>query len=149
MKKTVHENFILKYSVLARKYSTIDVFEMGQKLVDLLFDKLLEAGFFIYDIEKDQEFYSPNFRKFLGFENENDFPNVPESWQKQIHPEDLKTAYGNLTKIMNNKTSTYYQKVRYKTKAGNEVALICSGTPIYNSKNSPIILIGTHKKCQA
>lgn len=140
------ENVVLKVAAYYESHKSSDVIEIGESLVGLGCDELTTGGFWIWDIEKDIEFYSPKFRASLGFKNELDFPSVPTSWQKQINPKDLEIAIDNYNKHLSSKVQhPYYQKVTYTTKIGQEIEVLCSGTIVKNNLKKPIAVIGSHK----
>ena len=46
------------------------------------------SGYWDWNIPANVEYFSPAFKKMFGYEY-HELPNVPESWQKLIFPEDL------------------------------------------------------------
>lgn len=144
--KTVHENIILKSHVILSKSTDKSIFEIGEELIELGADNMVDGGFWILDIENNVEFYSPNFRNVLGFEEEEDFPSVPESWQKHIDKKDLEISFDNYSEhIKTDGKTPYHQIVTYTTKEGNTVKLVCSGNLVKSENGNPKMLIGTHK----
>lgn len=75
-----------------------DVLLIGDELTKSGADSLTDAGFWIWNINSNVEYYSPNFRGVLGFEGEEDFPSVSQSWQNNITNDGLKTAISNFKK---------------------------------------------------
>ena len=139
------ENIIIYLSVFAEKSEINDVLQIGNKLVGKGFDNLTDGGFWIWDINNNIEFYSPNFRKSLGFKGEKDFPSIPTSWQSYIDGNCLTIAISNFNRAVKSKgKEPYYQEVKYTTKKGEELNVLCSGMVI-NENNSPKFLVGTHK----
>lgn len=118
-----------------------DVIELGRELQPM-FDNLFEGGFWIWDIKKNIEYYSPLFRKVLGFKGESDFPNVPASWQKYIHPDGLEEATKAFEAHKRDESNPYHMKVTYNRKTGDRISLICSGT-LVDREN--MIMLGTHE----
>lgn len=144
MKSKTLENIILTVTSLISA-KTGNVLAMGKELLEAEADDLTDGGFWIWNIENNQEFYSPNFRKSLGFEGEHDFPSVSESWQKQILKEDLEIAIKNFKKSYKKpEKHPYYQEVSYYRKDGSVLRVICSGLIIKRNGKSKY-LVGTHK----
>ena len=142
--KIVH-GVILKAAILLNKTIKNDVVAIGNELLAVGSDDLTCGGFWIWGIENGTEFYSPKFREVLGFEGEHDFPNVPESWQKQLSKKEVQGVFETYAK--HEKTGgahPYYQTVTYNKKGGGTLKIICSGTLIRRGKN-PWLLVGTHK----
>jgi PAS domain-containing protein len=132
-------------AVLARHDIDVsDVIALGENLVNYGADNLSNGGFWIMDLNSDVEFYSPNFRKSLGFKGEEDFPNVSLSWQQQIEQSCLDHALKEFNKAYADLDYQYYTPVSYRKKEGGIVDLLCSGTFIKNKKGEIAIMVGSH-----
>jgi len=140
----VHENIVLKLAAIIYIGKFKDVIELGQLLLDEIGDELADGGFWIWDFNSDDEFYSPQFRKSLGFEGEHDFPSKSTSWMNAIDEQDKERAFKNLDKNINNE-GAYYQIVTYTKKNGDPLTLLCSGSLMRDTKGKPLYLFGTHK----
>ena len=142
------EKIILRTVLLHEEFgktNSTDVLEIGEALMKLNTDDIIPAGFWIWDIVNNKEFYSPNFRHVLEFKDETDFPNEVDSWQKQINSLDLEIALENATKTIETKgIHPYFQKVTYNTKTNKKIQVLCSGQLIVID-NECRYLIGTHK----
>ena len=123
---------------------TPDVIQLGNKLVELGIDKITD-GFWIWNTKTNVEYYSPEFRKSLGFDNEQDFPNVPESWQNQIISKDAERGLDAYYKHLEDPDYPYFLDVTYRKKGNKQrVKLICAGTIVNRGDENPIML-GTHE----
>ena len=129
---------------IAADLSGGDIYKMYDLLMKSKIDEIT-FGFWVWDLVKGIELYSPNFRKVLGYEGEHDFPSVPESWQNAIHPEDLLIANENFIDHVESKgEEAYLQKVTYYSKQGHDVDLYCHGK-VYTWKGElPVIAAGVH-----
>jgi len=129
-----------------------------QDLQDLLFRlRILEAGVHegFWDlhigsgktgnIEDDFEYYSPRFKKFLGY-TEEEFPNVAKSWMTAIHPEDREIAAELAVRHMENAENVPYDlEVRYKHKDGHWLWVMCKGRCIFDERGNPVRFVGIHQ----
>ena len=123
-----------------------DPSEIGAILERYQLDKATD-GFWVWNIQTNDEWYSPKFRAVLGFNDEYDFPNDPESWQKAIIPEHLKLAMDQVGEYLKNPIQNpYYLKVTYRRKNGSLINILCDGDIVrYNNETrEPIIMVGTH-----
>ncbi|BBP93345.1 hypothetical protein BsIDN1_69630 [Bacillus safensis] len=78
MKEEELQAFVTRYDLINRA------------LVEAPWDMVVEAG---DPVNPNNEFWwSPQFRKTLGFTDEKDFPNVLSSWSDRLHPEDQEMA---------------------------------------------------------
>ena len=59
---------------------------INEALVEAPWDMTVEQGDPVNP--KNEFWWSPQFRKTLGFKDETDFPNVLSSWRDRLHPED-------------------------------------------------------------
>jgi PAS domain-containing protein len=120
-----------------------------QKMFDLMMKTKLEKysrGFWIWDTQNNVELYSPKFRESLGFEGEEDFPSVPESWMNQIYEESLKLALGTfaLTEKTKGKVK-YIQRVKYYKKDGSSLEVLCHGVVTkWTEDNKVAVMVGVH-----
>ena len=58
--------------------------------------------------------WSPQFRKLLNYKNEEDFPDVAESWINRLHPHDRKRTLAEFEKHIADKTGQYPYDVYYQ-----------------------------------
>jgi PAS domain S-box-containing protein len=123
---------------------------MERKLADqqLVMSDILEStlsGYWDWNIPANVEYFSPAFKKMFGYEY-HELPNVPESWQKLIFPEDLPGVLDVYDKHIQSKgESPFYNEVRYKHKDGSTVWVICAGRVIeWNDDGTPVRMVGCH-----
>lgn len=105
-------------------------------------------GFWIWDIPNNVEIYSPKFRKTLGFKDESDFPNSPESWQNQISRKGKEKAMEAFELHAKSKGKhPYCLPVTYWRKGTGTVDLICHGKIIsWTEDGLPSVMIGVHMR---
>ncbi|GGG01499.1 PAS domain-containing protein [Paenibacillus abyssi] len=89
--------------------------------------------------------YSQQFRKQLGFEDENDFPNVLSSWAGRLHPEDSGRTLQAFADHMNDYTgqTPFDLDYRLAKKNGEYRWYHASGETIRDSKGVPLRVAGT------
>ncbi len=121
-----------------------------QKLADqqLVMSDILEStlsGYWDWNIAANVEYFSPAFKKMLGYEY-HELPNVPETWQKLIFPEDLPGVLEIYDKHVQSKGKVpFYNEVRYKHKDGSTVWVICAGRVIeWDDDGTPVRMVGCH-----
>jgi PAS domain S-box-containing protein len=133
----------LGVSLLSRTIS--NVIEIGRLMFQLGSDKMTDCGYWIWNIDTDECYYSPKFIHCLGYE-ESDFDYNGTVFRKLMKEESLKTAMDktqNLLKL--GKSSTITNTVVYTRKDGKEVTFDCSVTTI--DRNGILsILFGSHEE---
>ena len=75
------------------------------------------VGLWDYDIPSGELWYSARFREMLGYNNEEDYPNVVESWSDGLHPDDRKTTLAAFAAHLEQNVP-YNVEYRLQTKSG-------------------------------
>jgi hypothetical protein len=119
-----------------------DVIALGEEIGPML-DSMFNGGGWI--LKGDKEYYSPNFRRALGFLGEGDFPSVPSSWKKAIRDKDARRALRALEAHKKDPSKPYYLDVTYRKKRGGKVHLICAGAIVNQDDPNEPIMLGTHE----
>lgn len=116
---------------------------INEALVEAPWDMTVEQG---DPVNPQNEFWwSPQFRKTLGFNDENDFPNVMSSWSDRLHPEDKDNAMQAFTDhLMDFSGRTPFDiEYRLQLKSGEYCWFHASGTTKRDSKGAPLRVAGT------
>lgn len=139
------QNKLLALAYKMESIHSTNVLEIGKELVSVGADNLTNGGFWIWDIGTEIEYYSPKFRKSLGFDGESDFPSTPKSWQEYITLDGLKEAVANFEKaIAKDSSHPYSQNVVYRKKNGGHLFVNCSGIVIRDLSRDFTVLVGSH-----
>ena len=116
---------------------------INEALLEAPWDMTVEQG---DPVNPNNEFWwSPQFRKTLGFKDENDFPNVMSSWSDRLHPEDKERALQKFAEhLMDFSGRTPFEEdYRLQLKSGEYVWFHASGTTMRDSKGAPLRVAGT------
>ncbi len=80
--------------------------------------RLIKSGMWsIYYDEKGNRTHvewSDEFRKMLGFQNENEFPNTLKAWSDLLHPDDWAVGYDTIAQVVYDKTGKNVYDVEYR-----------------------------------
>src|SRR5579871_4303797 len=60
--------------------------------------------------------WSHDFRRMLGFEDERDFPNVLDSWASRLHPDDAQPTLDRFAAHLNDRSGRTPYNVTYRLK---------------------------------
>ena len=96
-------------------------------------------------INPDNTFiWSQEFRRMLGFYDENDFPNILSSWSDRLHPEDKeRTLNAFADHLTDHSGRTPYDLVyRLMTKSGEYRSIHAFGTTLRDSMGVPLRVAG-------
>lgn len=121
----------------------IDRFELANEMLsDGLWDMEVIAGDPVN--AKNPFWWSNQFRRLLGFENEHDFPNVLDSWASRLHPEDAEPTTQAFLKHLTDKTgrSGYDVTYRLKMKSGDYRWFRAKGETKRAANGTPLRVVG-------
>ncbi|MDR2569031.1 MAG: PAS domain-containing protein [Oscillospiraceae bacterium] len=110
-----------------------------------LWDMNIIGGDKVNPVNPTNEFiYSQEFRHALGYSDENDFPNVLESWSNLLHPDDKEGILNDFRTHMLDKTGKTPYDVEYRllTKDGEYRYFHASGETIRDTEGNPIHVAG-------
>ncbi|OQW78670.1 MAG: hypothetical protein BVN35_03170 [Proteobacteria bacterium ST_bin11] len=103
------------------------------------------AGYWDWNVSNGTEYFSETFRSMLGYAND-EFPNIPHTWQKLIFKEDLPGVLESFQRhVMSHGEVPYYNEVRYRHKNGSTVLVICAGRVVqWTDNDEPMRMVGCH-----
>ena len=87
-----------------------------------MINKLISSGLWNMDIGPNNEvlaaYWSDDFRKMIGYNDVNDFPNRLESWSELLHPDDKDNTINSFVKTLADRSgkTAYDLEYRLKTK---------------------------------
>ncbi len=129
--------------VTERKETERKLRDQERALSYILEDAL--SGYWDWNIKEGAEYLSPTFKKMFGYDD-HELPNLPETWQKLIFPEDLPGVMESFeAHVRTRGKHPYYNEVRYRHKDGSTVWVICAGRVIeWTDDGAPIRMVGCH-----
>ena len=88
--------------------------------------------------------WTPEFRALLGFESEQEFPNVGGSWLSRVHPDDVEPFNANLGAHLADPSGKTPHDVRYriKHKCGEYRWYQSQGTALRDETGKPVRIVG-------
>ena len=108
----------------------------------------LKSGMWGMEFDENGEMcsveWSPEFRRMIGYTDENDFPNVLESWSDLLHPDDkervLKEYHDTINDYSGNKN--YDVEYRLMTKSGEWRRFHAIGRLLRREDGTPLSYVG-------
>ncbi len=121
-----------------------DRIQEQQYVIQTILENTL-AGYWDWNIPEGTEYMSPAFKKMFGYEND-ELPDIPESWQRLVHPEDMPGVLQTFNEhVGTHGRIPFYNEVRYYHKNGSILWIICSGRVIvWDHSGNPIRMVGCH-----
>lgn len=100
-------------------------------------------GIWDWNLETDEVYFSPQYKKMLGYEDDemdNDF----SEWESKIHPDHLATAQEKVEEYLSGKSDSYEYEFQMKHKSGHYLWILTRGAAIKDSSGKPIRFAGSH-----
>ena len=139
----VHDKIVLKMGVYLFEHKVNDIQQLGDKLLEMGSDELTNGGYWIWDYNTNEVYYSPLFCTSLGFDY-GDFGTSLEGFYNSDE-EMLSKGMKMIGKLIDEHShGCFVNDVIYYSKDDKEVMVECSGTVFYK-EDKPIYVLGTHK----
>ncbi|MGB1111177.1 MAG: PAS domain-containing protein, partial [Gammaproteobacteria bacterium] len=101
-------------------------------------------GLWDWELETNEVFYSPRWKSMLGYE-EDELPNVLDTWASLVHPDDKQLALDKVRDYIDGKADSYEIEMRMRHKDGRDVVVLARALLVRRpSDQKPIRLVGTH-----
>lgn len=114
---------------------------INQVLVEAPWDMTIKDG----DTDNAELWYSTQFRKLLGYENEQDFPNTLESFANSLHPDDKEKVLAQLSASLNDYSgkTPFNMDYRLRKRNGEYRWFHAEGGALRDKNGVPLRLAGT------
>ncbi|OQY26921.1 MAG: hypothetical protein B6244_12135 [Candidatus Cloacimonetes bacterium 4572_55] len=101
-------------------------------------------GLWDWNIQTDEVFFSKQWKKMLGFE-EDEISGNPEEWDKRVHLDDKSKYYEDIHKHIEGKTEIYLNEHRVLCKNNAYKWVLDRGKVVsWTEDGKPLKMIGTH-----
>jgi len=101
-------------------------------------------GVWDWNIQTNEVFYSAQWKKMLGYTNEDIHKNIQE-WQSRIHPDEKEWFENVLKNYLSGLTFKYENKYRIKTKSNDFIWVLDRGKVVeWTTENKPLRMVGIH-----
>ena len=102
------------------------------------------AGLWDWNIKTSEVYFSPAWKKMLGFE-EDEIHGSLEEWERRVHPDDLEQVYKDITAHMEGRSEFYQNEHRVLCKDGSYKWILDRGVIVQKDKDgNPARMIGIH-----
>jgi PAS domain S-box-containing protein len=106
-------------------------------------------GFWDWDLETSEVYYSPRYLEMLGYEAD-ELPQTLSTWYSLIHPEDLPWVSEILKAHFQNSSVRYAFDYRLRTKSGEWKWIADYGkVVVWDNNGKPVRMAGTHRDVDA
>lgn len=100
-------------------------------------------GLWDWNLETNEVYFSPRWKEMLGY-TDDELPNTLDSWEKNVHPDDLEAAEKAVT-LSHEQPGVFYENLhRLHHKNGNWIWVLDRGQTIFNAEGKAIRMVGFH-----
>ena len=100
-------------------------------------------GLWDWDLQTDEIYFSPRWKSMLGYEDD-ELENKLETWQRLVHPLDLKQALSDIEKSHTDPNFEYNTIHRLRHKNGSWVWILDRGQTLFDESGKAIRMVGFH-----
>jgi len=105
--------------------------------------KAANDGLFDWNLETNEIYYAPAWKKMLGYED-HELPNDFSVWENTTDPEDVKKSWEMQQKLITRQIDRFVLEFKMKHKDGHWVNILSRAEAIFNSDRKAIRIVGTH-----
>jgi len=139
-------NFFNKKEVLLKNYKQLKDLKEENDILIKRYKYALEAsqiGIWDWDLKTNEVYFDKNWKEMIGFK-EDELPNLLESWDARVHPDDKDKAIFDIKNNHEKKTKFYKNMHRLKHKNGSWIWIYDKGRTYFDKDGNPIRMIGSH-----
>jgi len=105
--------------------------------------KASSDGLFDWNLETNEIYYAPAWKKMLGYED-HELPNDFSVWETTTDPEDVKKSWEQQQKLISREIDRFMLEFKMKHKEGHWVDILSRAEAIFNDEGKAIRIVGTH-----
>lgn len=105
--------------------------------------KAATDGLYDWNLETNEIYYSPGWKKMLGYE-ENELPNDFSIWETNTDTEDVKKSWELQQKVISKEIDRFVIEFKMRHKQGHWVDILSRAEAIFDENGKAIRLVGTH-----
>lgn len=135
------ELFCLDVNIAEQKILENELKKSGERF--LLAMKATNDGLFDWNLETNEIYFSPGWKRMLGYED-HELPNDFSVWEKTTDPEDVKKSWELQQKLINKQIDRFVTEFKMKHKDGHWVDILSRAEAFFNDEGKAIRMVGTH-----
>ena len=103
----------------------------------------VDDGIFDYDIENGKVFYSPSYKRLLGY-SELEMPPIIDTFRALVHPEDAEAVEVMTQQYFNKEIPQFFTTFRMRHKDGSYRFILARGIAQWDASGRVRRMVGTH-----
>jgi len=109
----------------------------------LLAMKASNDGLFDWNLESNEIYYSPAWKRMIGYED-HELPNNFSIWENFTDPEDVKKSWEMQQKLISKQIDRFVLEFKMKHKDGHWVDILSRAEAIFSDSGQAVRVVGTH-----
>ncbi len=105
--------------------------------------KASSDGLFDWNLETNEIYYSPGWKKMLGYED-HELPNDFSVWENTAEPEDVKKSWELQQKLIKKQIDRFVMEFKMKHKNGHSVDILSRAEVFFDASGKAVRMVGTH-----
>jgi len=103
----------------------------------------VQDGIWDWDLRTGEVYFSPRWKNMLGYQNQ-ELPNIIETWQQCLHPEDRDRTLSALQAYLEGDSLIYSVEFRARCKDSSYRWILARGTALRDEMGKPYRMCGSH-----
>ncbi len=115
-------------------------------LAESRFERAMDAskdGIFDWDIEGQDIYYSPGWKRMLGYE-QDELPDEFSTWETLTHPDDVKASWVMINEVIDGKRDRFEKEFRMRHRDGHWVYILSRANLYKDEQTGCVRVVGTH-----
>ena len=100
-------------------------------------------GLWDWDLQTNQVWYSPEWKRQIGYED-HEIANAVAEWESRIHPDDLDRSLRTVRAFIEKPWPDYHLEFRFRHKDGSYRWILTEASLFYDEQGKPIRMLGSH-----
>jgi PAS domain S-box-containing protein len=105
--------------------------------------KASKDGLYDWNLITNEIYYSPGWKSMLGYDYD-ELPNDFSVWETLTDPQDVKTSWEKLNKVIEGELDRFEMEFKMKHKDGHWVDILSRANAIFDDSGKAVRMIGTH-----
>jgi len=102
------------------------------------------AGIYEWNLVDNSAYYSPQWKKMLGYDGSYDFPKLLSVWQERVHPDDIDSVMEKVEKTLHSRKEHIEAIHRLRHRNGQWIWILGRGIIQYDEDGRAIRMVGIH-----
>lgn len=105
--------------------------------------KASNDGLFDWNLETNEIYYAPAWKKMLGYEA-HELPNDFSVWEKTTDPDGVKKSWELQQKLITKQIDRFVIEFKMKHKNGHWIDVLAKAEAVFNERGEAVRIVGTH-----